>query len=813
MDRVVFTSESSNFEESLVNAFKEYLSSGVYFAPTYEWKFRKILSANGIPTKGTRDENYREKLLIERYRLAEKLLGILAGRDRVKYSLQIKPLFRGVRKTSDIEPPYVEFVVTWGRLTHKREGTPAGLLIKSVDSRDAIMAYYEEVLSKAFDNEIYSRLWDAYFEHLSLSGEVRRAKEKKGAEKYHLLLDIVDGLDKFTYEGKGFPSFPGILRRTHMATFPAGDIFERFYSVPLYGEGWDKEKSVLRVLLENADDRNVREFLEHYEIGWLTLEDLDELFSLQQDVISRVNEMLGEIIPRGRLGSGLKVLPLYIQKASGSLEKVARITPTKIDRVPKTTYLVTVAGKMVEAPESLEGFLTLLMANSYYLPREVLVLLQKSGYRIGRTRKTGLDWPNVVKATFDSAVIYALLEGRITVEGFENFTGHLVFLNYLGTRSNVRNTVFHDYYYHLLDGIETFDKIYRTRARTKVNVQNFNKDHYPYAKVPTEEALKIDVHGLEPVHLYTFDTGFGGVVFKHVSKKCISRNLCKRVVRYYGAERIKYQLSKKTDSKEKKPNMGSLASSKEYYSAMSFRNTSTAGYILEINDREVKVSAKAHSVSASALLDRGENAKYLRLLRTSKYGPDKGGRVRFLLEDFVFRRDNPGGEMNSANEIFNDLLRGIGSSGDIHLIHIQNLANSEYFGLMGQVGGVFVDWDGLMLSIDGVWDVLGNKWDVAVLSYDGHNCRVFLTVGKKGKRRKSNDSEPSERSMLYRHPVMIFSSKPLPRDEELLFLLGMGDEKGMASFLGIKRLFYSPYPDTSRRLMRPSLLLGGVEGE
>lgn len=785
---VVIAREESEFEASLLRAFDDYARGGICFSPA-DWRgeFRKLVEEH---LSFDSPFQYNELLLTERFRLIGKLLPRIRGIN-INYGCsevkRVEHVFDGFRITDEIEPPYVEFKVKWGRISHEGNGLPAGILISGPSSDRVVDVYAEEILERAFANRTYMRLWKAYKRYQSLPQQIQKA----GAEMFRRIMKRIEEFRHFNYLGKSFPSFPGIIRDPKIAIFPAGGVLEKFYSVPLYGEGWDKERSVLRTLLEHKGDRAVFKFLDTVlGVGDVEVSELDALFDMQETIIEKVNEGLLQVIEKGEI-KGLKVLPVYVH--SGNRKAKARIVPAKVSRVSKATFLVTVNGNVDVT--GLEGFLTELMANAYYLPKEVSVYLQGIDYNVRREDRFS-TFINLIKATFDSAILYAMLDGSIKLEGlFDGFCGHLIFLNFIGT--DVRNSVFHDYYYHLIDGLDAMDLFYRRGAvkyRPRVNVQNLNRNYYRLKPLPHEEALSLRAGNLTPVPLYRFTTGAGGVVFRH------SASTSSGAIRYFGAERVARQL------KNGRLNMGLLSSSESYYTALSFRNTSTAGYFLEIDGERVSPRVIAHGVFGTSL-DRGKKL-FLRLLRSTFFGPTESGEnVRYSLVSYRFRRDNPRGEMNSINEILSDLRNAIAGN-EINIVHVQNVGNFEYSSL-DNIKATFVDWDGLILSVDGVWKALGKNWDVAVLEYPGENCRVFITQGTKGKPRKKS----SHRAVLYRRPLLVFSFDPLPRDEDLLALLGSADEKGKVSFAGIKRLFYSPYPDVSRNLLRPSLLLGGVDGE
>ncbi|WP_054839531.1 hypothetical protein [Thermococcus sp. JCM 11816] len=86
-----------------------------------------------------------------------------------------------------------------------------------------------------------------------------------------------------------------------------------------------------------------------------------------------------------------------------------------MDRVSRTTYLVTTFnwGGKGGWPEikNLQELLTVMMANSYYLPKTIEVLKQDIVLSPrSRSRKIE-EWTSVIKATFDSVLLYGLLGG------------------------------------------------------------------------------------------------------------------------------------------------------------------------------------------------------------------------------------------------------------------------------------------------------------------------------------------------------------------------------------------------------------------
>ncbi|MEM2637036.1 MAG: hypothetical protein QXL15_01665, partial [Candidatus Korarchaeota archaeon] len=114
--------------------------------------------------------------------------------------------------------------------------------------------------------------------------------------------------------------------------------------------------------------------------------------------------------------------------------------------------------------------------------------------------------------------------------------------------------------------------------------------------------------------------------------------------------------------------------------------------------------------------------------------------------------------------------------------------------------------------------------------YDALNIQCAFIYGKKefkGKKDEEDDKRAGkEDTILYRHPSVIFSiyGKNIKIDEgsnandvvrEMLLditpiISVMGDEKGESSVIGVDRLFYMPYPDTTKMPLNPMLFIKGA---
>ncbi|SEV81800.1 hypothetical protein [Thermococcus thioreducens] len=801
-DREVYIRESSKLQRALVSAFNDYIGSGMYFGPP-NGKFRRILLDNEVPMRNLYD--WGHALIHDDYRLGDVLLGIVKSQGVIGYQKDVKQISRA-RRVSDIPSPRSEFLILWGKLSNNGEGIPVGLLVNGESSEEVIGTYYREVLRDAFDSEVFNKLWESLMDYLTYN-----FNPSTGHQKYRDVLKTLpskssEKLMRLNYEGKSFPSFPGIIRTVRLAVFPNS---EKFYSVPLFGEGWDENRSVLRILLKHKDNPQVVEFLRHYGIEWLEPEELKALFALREKVFPRVRKRLVQISQKRKLG-GLGAIPLYVRR-TGTV-RTGSIRPTKVDKVTKTTYLVSLFKNKTGTPKikNIQELLTVMMANSYYLPETIEVLQQNLGSVSGKRSKEVEEWTSVIKATFDSVILYALLRNAVRIEGLELSKGHIVFLNFLNTAD--RNTVVHDYYYHLLDGVEGMDLLYGTGERARVNVQNFGHDVYPYVPIGDEEALNLwekvpskKRNEVVPYRLYEFEDGIGGVVYLLNPSK---RGKQPSTAWYVGASKLQaYE-----NNLDKHWVWGRISQHREeYYAAMSLRNTSTAGYLLSIDGRDVATHVRvyAHGIFARSLYRAGDSTSssnyYIRLLKTSTYGLLDGKRVRLLPERIIYRRDNPKKALDSHPRIFEDLENAVKEDG-VHLVHVQSLRNVEIGETLSGLppSAIIVDWDGLVLSKEEFDRAMGIKkhyrsW-LAVLEVGGHNARVFVT----------KDLQENSESRIYRHPLMMLFSEGVLSDEEMLFTLGLADEKGGVSLAGTKRLFYTPYPDVSRKVIRPSLLLGGV---
>ncbi|WP_054839532.1 hypothetical protein [Thermococcus sp. JCM 11816] len=238
-------------------------------------------------------------------------------------SIPLRRISRAERTGGEIPAPYSEFLILWGgRLSTGGEGgIPIGLLISAGSAEEVLEIYYNEVLKDAFDSGVFERLWDSYMDN-------RKPNyiPLEGHEKYEDALKSIPRNDrkklmKLNYEGKSFPSFPGIIRGARLAVFPNSG---RFYSPPLFGEGWNRDRSVLRVLLKHKDKPQVLEFLRHFEIEWLELEDLEALFGLREKVFNRIRKRLIQISKERKLGK-LQAIPLYVKPIGTT--KIGSISP------------------------------------------------------------------------------------------------------------------------------------------------------------------------------------------------------------------------------------------------------------------------------------------------------------------------------------------------------------------------------------------------------------------------------------------------------------------------------------------------------
>ncbi|ASJ17217.1 hypothetical protein A3L04_09130 [Thermococcus chitonophagus] len=726
MPREIEITKGSELEAQLLGAFKEYVERGVYIGPSsmndeFHEMIEDIVDFDG----------FYDYILTERYRLIDKL--VLAVKD-TKYGEELKEEFVG-RRVGDVSPR-LTFNVAWGTISLK-EGELVGVLVKAESSREAIEKYYNEILKDVVPET--EGLWDSFLRYDG-EGDPETFREVKK--------ELGDKLKNVNYEGRRFPTFPSIIYRARPSIVPLEGKFEKVFSLPMYGNGWDERSNALKVLLENKDVPSVKKFLDHFEIPDISPEELP---------FERLPEIIDEVEMRVK-GVGDDIIPLYVSSLGMKKSATLSFPPIKPEM---STILVTINKWGFE---NLEGLLTVIFANSAYLPQTVKVLVQEISY----VEKVGFrnEIRNVIKALFDGVLLYSAFLGRVNIEGL-NLGDNVILINMTGLGKDVRRSRFHDYYYHLLEAIETLDLIFKTDVRERINVQNFNRDYYGW-----KEHSPVNHEKLRLVQLYEFSTGRGGIVYEFNHEGS---------VRYLGGERVYHQSKKAL-------NFGSLSSGKEIYSAFSFRNTMPYTYTLSLDGRDINVNLKVLALFSSSI----KRGFAVRLVR----GVTLNGKLRPFMVSYF--RDNLFKGVESSMHARSALKRAI-EGRSLTLLHIQNIENSEYSTMVEEFDGIFVDWDGLILSSKGIRSAFGRSFKgVIVLRHEGENCVSFVTL-----RGRKDD--------LYRYPVMMFSRSPIHDEELLLNFLVLGDERGGASLSGAKRVFYYPYPDVSRKIIRPSLLLLGVE--
>ncbi|KPU63017.1 hypothetical protein EP1X_06580 [Thermococcus sp. EP1] len=807
--------EPSEFEELILDLFEWYLNDGVSFAPvSFSSKFYKHITREIRKYFRERAPNmeyiraFKESLLRENYKLARKMWEILLKKKEAVL-LEKLELYSVGERIGDIDPPKVTLNITRGDIVF---GGSAGVLIKGESAWDVAKLYYENILIPSFSNETYKKLVETY----TLMKDILKDRREDLAKKYKKIKERFAEFEDYNYEGKSFPSFPGILRENSikLSLLPDREEFEKYYSVPPYGEGWDKERNVLLELLRHKDNERVIEFLKELHLQWLELEDYEKLFDSKERVMAEVSKLLREAVEREEIGES-EVKGLGVEKKGRSDRKiVVEITPSKVNRVEEAWVILGSIGE--EEFKGLEGFIAQLFANSCYLPKKVRIFKKIIKYNIrdeSSRKRQSLEIVNLLKATFDSVIIYGMLKGEFSLSSpFNEFKRgyNLVFLNNIRKKSITSNTIFHDYYYHLLDGVEAMDhefsEVHNMRAR--INVQNMKKYYYrtPKQKWISEEIGAIlQKLGLEQVALYNFENGKIGIVARHQTGK--------GTIKYYGLEEVLSAAEGKDLNRSLQGIYRLLSTSESLLMAYSFKNTSTTGYSISVNGKKVMTNIYAISIINQSLESKGRQAKFIRIIRVVRYGlTEIGKNVRAQLIKHVAYKDNPLGDMKSSSNVvkmLDKLIKEYKKEGLV-LLSIQNLKNHprEYESILKDTKNkdvLFFDMDSLVLDADKLHKER-LKSALTSTNYDG--VIADFNFGIKG---KVFISKKSNEKITYRRPVMVFSLERELPEEEIYPLLTFEDEKGGASFVGIKRLFHTPYPDPVRRIMRPSLLLLGAK--
>lgn len=449
------------------------------------------------------------------------------------------------------------------------------------------------------------------------------------------LIIIIRRIVNHIFRGKSFPSFPGLVAVSSCPRFPNvhGKPDERLYSFRVHGEAWNEDKIILPALLA-LQELLVTISGKFPEDVASTLRDLLasltsylSLLGIQRIASSDLKPLFDKLVPLADSG----FLPSHDYRLLGDITTRNKLSKYIVS--PKTIYpqrLVVFVHENISSPEKrdtisehgtaywfdskkhgIQEFVAYLVANTEFFPAEIVIYHKViDGDLRSKLNKKMYRFYAALKAAIDSAVLFLIddadLQKTFKILGHEfqhiKSGDNIWFLPFL--MRNVKNSLFHDFYYMLLKGVSTWEaryyefnrglaplatstgtaeanvrKIIReswkgktslNRSRKRLNVQVMTYPMYGERGDQSRTAQEMYEHFGNPLPFYIFDSA--GEMFCYYYD---TKNKDRRIAlpdRYL--ERF---LSHRKDISKA---FGGLFTDKWYTAAHSLKNTSTAGYIL-----------------------------------------------------------------------------------------------------------------------------------------------------------------------------------------------------------------------------------------
>ncbi len=582
-----------------------------------------------------------------------------------------------------------------------------------------------KILKDKLDNATLKRLHKYYTSYLNLPNSEQRKiarvyKDKandcfyrrlksfynrykdKLRKKHKKIIENV--LYELKYEGKSFPSFPSIVRDVNRF-FTLRDNFYQRFTIPIYGQGYEKDKNILYYLLklktlEFSNDEmskefktvleKLDEFLKKLGIDWLSFEEYAQLFKRIEDIKNSVREVIIDHLTK----SDEEVNCIARSKNCSKTTLKIKVQPTP--RSVEELFVFVVERGKTDYSGLLQDFVVTLCANSNYIPRRIQIFKQKIDYNL---RKEENDFINAIKSTIDSAFLYLLVKNvefrkKVNDSIYSNFgdNKNYWFLVVLNTNTNKRRTAIHDYYYNLLDGLTNFEllldqevlrKIHKFKSvkeldrfivkaipclkknvgrrsnavRAMFNVQCMNKFYKPKGEIKTLEDYKeldsnVFKKYFDPIDLDLYRFKKGGVV-----KVCGLPTRDKSKMLYISSKIVATELRGYLNISKFK---GQISKHEWIYLSSSLKNTSTATYIFECyKNIELPNRVLTLSIEPYGFYKESNQTWTLRNIKLCEYYKDKG-RENVLFDEFFL--DDPLGNFNVEDclkEVAKSVIRNV----------------------------------------------------------------------------------------------------------------------------------------------------------
>ena len=352
--------------------------------------------------------------------------------------------------------------------------------------------------------------------------------------------EIEQKLRDSSYEGKSFPSFPGIIRSSDVrALSPNSGTLNEInisrYLLPLCGSGWDKTSNKYNLLIDlffrihlvsNSNNElfkksvyleNVKEKITQFfrqleiNINQLTL----EKYELLQNLMSREGRLqeLHELVVSSTLEDTEYTFLEFLQ-GQGKKEKIKFKSEAKIKTDGVQHVLVINNKRKAEHTgkygwdydnfDTLPEIIVYLLVNGGLWPKTVKIHVLDTNLYVSNQKwksSQNKDFFRWLKATIDSIVLRSIMNGEIAL-----FTGNSFFdfnkedelmiipvLNYSKNRTST-----HTYYYGVLDGVLAQNTIFNNTMSgsisddTYYNQLNATSEEEMYSFLDKNFQVKLD---------------------------------------------------------------------------------------------------------------------------------------------------------------------------------------------------------------------------------------------------------------------------------------------------------------------------------
>ena len=504
--------------------------------------------------------------------------------------------------------------------------------------------------------------------------------------------ELLEKLKNHSFKGYSFPSFPGLISVGSCSKFLNLQVEYdlELYGYRIFGEGWNKEKTILPSLLllqekfrdlHNTDRAECQEFLESLESKLFSYTSLLELDKLRYQDFEELFGMLRNLVNNNKFPEHDYYLSAE-KKPLGKTKKIIispkRIRPRRLvvfiheNNVAKDNKKNIANQSSIwikEKKHGLQEFITYLIANTEFYPEEVLIFHK----RIKADLREKINDVNnrffaVIKSVIDSAILYLKNDPEIKKSftrlnhEFRHLRGgdNIWFIPFL--LKPIKSSLFHDYYYMVLKGVHSWEsryfensqgflfesltqnykeehikkivrklwknKVFINRSRRRINVQLMTQDGFRKKGNIEWRVEKIKEHFKGPFPFYTFEkTGKIDLWTYETSQK-------EKRIALPDLYLSKFLSNYKDLSKA----IGRLFMDKWYYTAHSLKNTSTAGYTLK--DKITNSTIETTELLLLSLsserwikLDQ-EEIRYIRNIAIYAHLSDQR-EINFLEENFI----------------------------------------------------------------------------------------------------------------------------------------------------------------------------------